>query len=167
MRGLKTTLTVGFITTALGAVTVFPPSDYWLWNRTESAPKGLYRLSDDPLTLNGWAVVSAEAPSAKWISDRGYLAPDWPIIKRVGGLPGDEICRENEAVSINGVVVATALDVDFSGRELPVWQGCLIVKSGEFFLLNDHPRSLDGRYFGVTDSGDTCGSADLWWEVGE
>ena len=167
MRGRKTLLIGAINIVALGAVMVFPPTDYWLWNRTESAPVGLYRLSDGPLTLNGWAVVSAEAPSAKWIYDRGYLAPDWPIIKRVRGLPGDEICRENEAILINGVAVATAWEEDFLGRELPVWNGCLTVQSGEFFLLNDHPRSLDGRYFGVTDGVDIRGSAHLWWEVGE
>ena len=167
MRGRKTLLLGAIITAALGAVTAFPPTDYWLWNRTESAPKGLYRLSDGPLTLNGWAVASADAPSAKWIAGRGYLAPDWPIIKRVRGLPGDDICRENETISINGVAVATVLEADSAGQELPVWNGCLTVQTGEFFLLNDHPRSLDGRYFGVTDEEDIRGSAHLWWAVGE
>lgn len=165
MRSWKTSLTTGLITAALGAITVFPPQDYWLWNRTESAPKGLYRLSDGPLTLNGWAVVSADAPSAEWIANRGYLAPDWPIIKRVRGLHGDEICRENGVVSINGEAVASALERDTAGAELPVWEGCLTVKADEVFLLNDHERSLDGRYFGATSQDDLRGSAVLVWRM--
>ncbi|MEM6585576.1 MAG: S26 family signal peptidase [Pseudomonadota bacterium] len=165
MRGWKTALTVGFITTALGAVMVFPSHDLFVWNRTESAPKGLYRLSDGPLTLHGWAVVSADAPSALWISSRGYLATDWPIIKRVRGLPGDEICRETLTISINGKAVARALESDSRGQELPVWQGCFTINADEVFLLNDHERSLDGRYFGVTARKDIRGSAVLVWRT--
>lgn len=165
MRGWKTVLATGLITAALGAVMGFPPQDYWLWNRTESAPKGVYRLSDGPLTLGGWAVVSADAPSAEWIANRGYLARDWPIIKRVRGLRGDEICRENGGVSINGEAIATALEADSTGAELPVWEGCITVKADEVFLLNDHERSLDGRYFGTTSLVDLRGSAVLVWRM--
>jgi len=165
MKGWKTLATAGAITIALGAVMVLPSDDIWLWNRTESAPKGLYRLSDEPLTLNGWAVVSADAPGAEWISERGYLSPDWPIIKRVRGLTGDEICRKNLAISIDGEPVASALEVDSSGLELPVWQGCFTVKADEVFLLNDHKWSLDGRYFGVTSLEDIRGTAVLVWRT--
>lgn len=165
MRGRKTLLVVCAITTALGAVMVFPSHDLFVWNRTESAPKGLYRLSDGPLILGGWAVVAAEAPSAVWISDRGYLAPDWPIIKRVRGLPGDEICRDGRAISINGEAEAAALETDSAGSELPVWQGCFTVKADEVFLLNDHQRSLDGRYFGATNVQDLRGLAVLVWRT--
>lgn len=163
MRGWKTALSVGLITTALGAVMVFPSHDIFVWNRTESAPKGLYRQSDGPLTLGGWAVVSADAPSAFWISNSGYLAADWPIIKRVRGLPGDEVCRESLTILINGEAVARALETDSRGQELPVWRGCFTINADQVFLLNDHERSLDGRYFGVTNVSDIRGSAVLVW----
>jgi len=143
------------------AVTLFPPSTYLLWNRTESAPKGLFWRSDGPLTVNRWAVVSGKAPSAIWISERGYLAPDWPIIKRVRGVVGDQVCRENQLVSINGKAVATAMKTDSADRNLPDWQGCFTVSEGQVFLLNNHPRSLDGRYFGATNRDDVTGSARL------
>ena len=165
MRGWRTTLATGVMVAALVAVMVYPSHDLFVWNRTDSAPKGLYRLNNSPLTLNGWAVVSADAPSAEWIAGQGYLAPDWPIIKRVRGLPGDEICRDNLRVFINGSAVAAALSVDSAGAELPVWQGCIIVEADEVFLLNDHERSLDGRYFGVTARKDIRGSAVLLWRT--
>lgn len=84
MKRIFTTITV-IIVSAIVAVMVFPPSTYLLWNRTESAPKGLYWRSDSPLTVNRWAVVSGNAPAAMWISNHDYLSPDWPIIKRVRG----------------------------------------------------------------------------------
>lgn len=34
---------------------------------------------------------------------------------------------------------------------------------GEIFLLNDHPYSLDGRYFGATDIDDILGVAVPIW----
>ncbi|MEM9573247.1 MAG: S26 family signal peptidase [Pseudomonadota bacterium] len=138
-----------------------------LWNRTVSAPKGLYWRSDGPLTLNGWAVVSGKAPAAIWIADHGFLAPGWPVIKRVRGLPGDEICRVNETVSINGETVATALETDSSGLELPSWSGCFTLGEGEVFFLNDHRRSLDGRYFGATKIEDVRGSARLLFSISD
>lgn len=146
---------------AIGIVTVFPPSKHLLWNRTESAPKGLYWRSDSPLISGGWAVVSAKAPAATWISDHGFLASGWPIIKRVAGVPGDEICRRGVDVFVNEDHAATALETDSQGRPLPVWSGCFIVADGQLFLLNDHPRSLDGRYFGATKTDHVTGAARL------
>ena len=150
--------------TALAAVSILPRQHFLLWNQTESAPKGLYWRNNSPLDLEGWAVVSAKAPAAKWISSRGYLAPDWPIIKRVRGTSGDEICRKGLEVSINETVVASALETDSIGQKLPDWQGCLTLKDDEIFLLNDHPRSLDGRYFGPTPLDNLDGSARLVWQ---
>ena len=157
-------LGVGILTSAaLVAVIIFPTQHFLLWNQTESAPKGLYWRNNSPLELEGWAVVSAKAAAAKWISGRGYLAPDWPIIKRVRGTSGDEICREGLEISINETVVARALETDSIGQKLPDWQGCLTLKDDQIFLLNDHPRSLDGRYFGPTQQVDLDGSAHLLW----
>jgi conjugative transfer signal peptidase TraF len=156
---------IALTTTALLWVTLFPPHAWVIWNRTESAPKGLYWRSDRPLKIYGWAVVSCKAPASVWISQNGYLARDWPIIKRVRGLAGDEICRVDTAVSINGNSVAIALKTDSSGKKLPVWQGCFTVSETEVFLLNDHPRSLDGRYFGATKLENVTGAARLLIEA--
>ena len=146
---------------ALTAVAAFPPADYLIWNRTASAPQGLYLKSEMTHDIGAFAVVSADADSTKWIADRGYLAPRWPIIKRVRGVLGDEICREGAAVLINGKRVATALKSDTAGRALPVWSGCFTLAKDEIFLLNEHPRSLDGRYFGATKRDDVTGGTRL------
>lgn len=149
---------------AVAAVAI-PAEGFFLWNRTESAPKGLYLREGGALEKGDWAIVSARAPAAIWIAEHGFLAPDWPIVKRVAGVPGDQIYREGERVFVNGALVAVALETDSAGRILPAWSGCITLGDGEFFLLNDHPRSLDGRYFGATRAEDIDEKAFLLWSV--
>ncbi|HPE30249.1 MAG TPA: S26 family signal peptidase [Parvularculaceae bacterium] len=144
------------------ALVSLPPSDVRLvWNRTVSAPKGLYLVAKSKVNVGDWAVLSADAASAQWIANNGYLGPDWPIIKRVAASEGDEICRSDNEVSINENLAAIALDADSTGRKLPRWQGCFTLGNSEVFLLNNHPRSLDGRYFGWENRKDLLGRARL------
>jgi len=144
---------------ALAAVSMFPQKAFLVWNRTPSAPMGLYIISGGALETGAWAVVSGKAASATWIAKRRYLRSGWPIIKRVAAVSGDEICRDGETVSINNIPVAKALNTDGDARELPRWQGCFTLGADEVFLLNDHPRSLDGRYFGATKRHEIIGVA--------
>ena len=138
---------------------VFDPPAQLIWNRSASAPQGLYWLGDAPLTKGRWAVLSASSEPAQWAAARGYIGEDWPLLKRISGLPGDTICREGTAVSINGQQAAQALLVDRMGRDLPVWDGCATLAAGEVFLLSPHPSSLDGRYFGPVHEADILGVA--------
>jgi len=146
---------------ALAVVTVAPTKARVLWNRTESAPKGLYLVTRDNLTTGDWAVLSGDAASAEWIAANGYLSADWPIIKRVAAVEGDEICRGGVEIFINETLAATALDADSTGRKLPRWEGCITLQADQVFLLNNHPRSLDGRYFGTEKRDDLIGRAHL------
>lgn len=160
----RTTLIVASLAASLiGLSSLLGSADILIWNRTASAPIGLYWKSDDPLTLNGWAVVSAESSAAIWASEHGFAGTDWPLIKRVRGLSRDTVCRDGSRILINGAEAAQALERDEAGRNLPRWQGCRTLGAHEVFLLNDDPRSLDGRYFGVTNLNDITGSATLLW----
>jgi type IV secretory pathway protease TraF len=38
-----------------------------------------------------------------------------------------------------------------------------VLNEREIFLLNDNPRSLDGRYFGATDRAFVIGRAQFLW----
>ena len=148
----------------MGAASVLVDQNRLIWNRTESAPIGLYWRSDGPLTLNGWAVVSASSEAARWTSENGFTGTDWPLVKRIATLPGDEICRENETILINQTQVAEVILHAPGGLSLPRWQGCHVLQDGEVFLLNEHPRSLDGRYFGIMQDSDLEGVATLLWK---
>ena len=138
---------------------IFSPMDRLIWNRTGSAPQGLYWLSDEPFTPGRWVVVSARSAEAQWAEDHGFVGRNWPLLKQIAGLPGDEICRSGAEVSINGKPVAMARERDSMGRALPVWQGCVLLDEEQVFLLAPHPDSLDGRYFGVLQRSDLVGVA--------
>ncbi|WP_306253505.1 S26 family signal peptidase [Parvularcula sp. IMCC14364] len=138
---------------------IFDPLDRLIWNRTASAPTGLYWLSDDPFTQGSWVVVSSQSDVAVWAETRGYVGKDWPLLKQIAGLPGDEICRNDREIRINNQTVAVAKTVDSTGRNLPVWSGCSVLEAGELFLLTPHPASLDGRYFGPIKQQDLDGVA--------
>ena len=138
---------------------VFSPMDRLIWNRTGSAPQGLYWLSDEPFTPGRWVVVSARSAEAQWAQTQGFVGRNWPLLKQIAGLPGDEICRSGAEVSINGKPVAMARERDSMGRALPVWQGCVLLDEEQVFLLAPHPDSLDGRYFGAMQRSDLVGVA--------
>ena len=143
---------------------VWNPQARLIWNRTESAPVGLYWLSDDPFTHGRWVVVSARSEAAQWSQTHGFIGKDWPMIKQIAGVPGDEICRHGTTISINSIAVANALTSSHSSLELPVWQGCPMLNDDEVFLLNPHQKSLDGRYFGATKTSDLDGVVTLLFE---
>lgn len=138
---------------------VFDPLDRLIWNRTASAPIGLYWLSDEPFTHGRWVVLSSQSDSAQWAETRGHVRKDWPLLKQIAGLPGDEICRTGHEIQINNQPTAIAKAVDSSGRMLPVWEGCSVLQSDEVFVLTAHPASLDGRYFGPIKQSDLDGTA--------
>ena len=140
------------------------PQDRLIWNRTASAPTGLYWLNDDPFTLGRWVVVSARSDDAQWAQTQGFVGKDWPLLKQIAAVSGDEICRVDDVISVNGGSVGKAKMIDSRGRSLPAWTGCQVLSEGEVFLMNPHPDSLDGRYFGATDLSDLDGVAALIWE---
>ena len=126
-------------------------------------PRGLYWRHNSPPQRGQWAIVSAESEDATWAKDQGFTGQHWPLIKRVAAASGDEICRNDLQIIINQRPAAFALETDFQGRDLPNWQGCRVLKTQEIFLLNAHPHSLDGRYFGATDLRDVAGTGTLIW----
>jgi len=138
---------------------IFDPLDRLIWNRTASAPTGLYWLSDEPFTRDRWVVVSSQSAVAQWAEAREYVGKNWPLLKQIAGLPGDEVCRNGSEIRINNQPVALAKSVDSIGRNLPIWEGCRILEANELFLLTPHPASLDGRYFGPIKQTDLDGVA--------
>ena len=140
---------------------VSPLPERLIWNRTGSVPEGLYWLSDEPFTKGGWVVVSAKSAEAQWAELHGFVGKDWPLLKRVAGVPGDEICRDGVTILINGMPFGEALIETGDGLDLPSWKGCKRVSEDQIFLMNAHPNSLDGRYFGITSARNIEGSAIL------
>ncbi|MEM9179137.1 MAG: S26 family signal peptidase [Pseudomonadota bacterium] len=158
MRIGVTILTVAAVGVCFLTLT-WNPKEKFIWNRTHSAPIGLYWLSDGPYKQSDWVIVSANNADAQWAEKQGYVGRDWPLVKQVFALPGDTICRDGVQISINGERVSVAKLRDQTGRALPRWSGCVTLKADQVFLLNKHPDSLDGRYFGPTQKDDLMGRA--------
>jgi len=122
----------------------------FVWNASASVPIGLYDLNlPRNLAVGDLVAVMPDKPVADFMVERGYIGRGVPLMKHVAALPGQEVCRRGNAVSVDAVPFGQALDHDRRGRPLPVWQGCQRIGDGEVFLMNPSvPDSLDGRYFG-------------------
>lgn len=148
---------------ALGVASAAEFAPRLVWNASSSAPIGLYRIEDRAPQRGDFVLVDPDPALEKFIAGRGYLPEKIPLLKRLAALPGDEICRKSEAIFINETFVAEAKKMDSLGRELPRWSGCFTLQNDAIFLLNDHERSLDGRYFGATKAEDVIGVATPLW----
>lgn len=152
---------------ALGLVIAQEFAPQIVWNASASAPIGLYRIKAHARPRIGeFVLVKPEPALETFITDRGYLPPRIPLIKQVAARSGDEICRHDQAILVRNIHVADALLFDSAGRKMPVWSGCVTLKSDEIFLLNAPENSLDGRYFGATNMSGVIGVAMpvLVWE---
>ena len=168
--------TVASVGVALAATVPTPLK--LIWNVSPSVPVGLYSVEPaDHLEITDLVAVMPPPPLAAFLIARGYLGEGTPLLKRVMGLPGQEVCRFSDAITIDGVPLGEALPRDRMGRDLPVWHGCRRIASGYLFLMNPDVRdSLDGRYFGpilaTTVIGramplltDEAGNSDFVWRA--
>lgn len=134
-----------------------------IYNASASAPIGFYWIDQKGISRGDYAYVRVPERVRDLVIERGYLPPEVPLLKRVVGLNGDRICRAGGEISINGSVVATVKRRDGQGREMPTWHRCHILTEHTVFLLQDHPQSFDGRYFGPVDRRLIIGRATKLW----
>ncbi|WP_299918451.1 S26 family signal peptidase [uncultured Roseobacter sp.] len=132
----------------LGVASVILLPRKLIYNPSESAPVGFYWIDQKPVRRGDFVVVRVPLSLRDLVETRGYLPPDVPLLKRVMALPGDEVCRRGQDITVNGGAVAMAQTRDRSGRDMPRWHGCQMLDGEDIFVLQDHPQSFDGRYFG-------------------
>ena len=129
---------------------IFPPNPVLFYNPSESAEVGWYRLRpDEPVVLG--AQVAAYAPewARKLADERGYLPYDYPLIKAVWAVRGDEVCYNNQSISVPKRPDIPVLGQDVLGRDMPQKSGCIVLGPGEYMLLSpDVQTGFDSRYFG-------------------
>jgi conjugative transfer signal peptidase TraF len=152
---------------ALASTSFVHREPLFVWNASASVPIGLYAVRPlGNLTVTDLVIARPPAPLADWLSERHYLPKGAPLLKRVAALPGQKICRDGLAVSVDGIVMARARERDHADRPLPVWSGCFVLLAGEVFLLNwDEAASLDGRYFGALPIDGVVGRAAPLWTM--
>jgi len=157
-----------FVVTAIGvalvaiSTTKMMPKRF-VWNASPSVPTGLYWISDGTPKRGDIVLVELPEPYRTIADQRGYLPKNLPALKRVRALSGDDVCRFGRTIFINGAAVSVAQLHDIHGLKLPEWSGCRTLKPDEVFLLTDHPKSFDGRYFGPIDRSAITGIAHPVW----
>ncbi|HXQ05098.1 MAG TPA: S26 family signal peptidase [Bradyrhizobium sp.] len=166
MTGRPATLlfTVGAAALALSTIAA-KPAKSCVWNASGSVPVGLYRLQPTGnLFVTQLVAVQPREPLATFLADHGYLPRGVPMLKRVLALPGQTVCRDGLAITVDNIATGEARERDSRGRPLPVWQGCRVIAAGEVFLMNwQSADSLDGRYFGVLPTTAIIGTAEPLW----
>ncbi len=135
-----------------------PEGAPWLvYNASGSAPVGFYVRSVQPAGVGDSVLVRADSGAAVEAARRGLVPDGTPLVKRLAAAAGDRVCRTGARVSINGRPVASARARDRANQPLPVWSGCRRLGARDRFLLQDHPRSFDGRYLGLTPASALAG----------
>ena len=170
MSGRSATLVV--MLTGVGLLTLTmtaKPRPRVVWNASRSVPIGLYSVEPvRQLAVTNLVVAAPPEPLAVFLAERGYLPLGVPLVKRILALPGQSVCRNDLAISVDGIDIGMALARDRHDRALPGWQGCRVIAQGEVFLMNwDEPASLDGRYFGPIPSSAIIGRATPLWTFEE
>lgn len=146
-----------FVFAGLFAVFFFV-KDRIVINPTASMPIGIYWRYDKPVLERGDIVLAClpDSQEARLFIERGYLyGVSCPrgrgkILKKIRGVPGDEVLIGRLGVSINGKRIANSLpqSEDRIGRKMPIYDLQRTLKGDEFILMGEHPLSLDSRYLG-------------------
>jgi conjugative transfer signal peptidase TraF len=149
----------------LVAPVIAEPVPLYVWNASESVPRGLYRLRPaDRLSVTELVAIQPPERLATFLDLNGYLPVGIPMLKRVLALPGQTVCRSGRTISVDAIDMGEARERDSRGRPLPVWHGCRVVGQDELFLMNWQSRdSLDGRYFGPIAVSAVVGRAVPVW----
>jgi len=99
-------LIAGVLTLAVIGTTgqiLFPPNPVLFYNPSYSAQVGWYKLRPDEPIIAGVQVAAYAPEWAREMADkRGYLPYDYPLIKTVWAVQGDEVCYNNQLVSVPG-----------------------------------------------------------------
>jgi type IV secretory pathway protease TraF len=127
-------------------------------NLSPSVPLGVYRLERlaPPLPRGTLVVLSAPA------SIRPFWRSFASLLKPVAAVPGEEVCGVGGELFVQGEWYGP-IYIEADGKPLPHLDGCQVVPEGAVFLASTQPKSLDGRYFGVTPIADlTARAVSLW-----
>jgi len=133
----------------IGFSTVHHSAPWLVWNASPSAPVGLYQMISGVPQKGDFVLVRTPKPVSQLASSRHYIPTNVPLVKHISAIAGDHVCAHQRVILINGHAIARQLERDSSGRKMPLWQGCRLLREGEYFLLMaEAPTSFDSRYFG-------------------
>jgi conjugative transfer signal peptidase TraF len=132
-------------------------------NVTPSVPVGLYWIERRVPARGDFVLVALSSKYRDLAVGRGYLREHHHLLKNVGAMAGDHVCRRGSAVWINGHIRVWLRRTDGSGRALPGWRGCRHLRGGELFVVGTDRSSFDSRYFGPILRSDVIAVAGPLW----
>ena len=155
-------LIAGVLTLAVIGTTgqiLFPPNPVLFYNPSYSAQVGWYKLRlDEPIVAGSQVAAYAPDWARKLADERGYLPYDYPLIKTVWAVHGDEVCYNNGSLRVPKRPDITILGQDVLGRDMPQKSGCHVLKAGEYLIISpDVQTGFDSRYFGPISSENILG----------
>lgn len=155
----------GVALAALTMPSIAQPNLRLVWNVSASVPLGLYRIEPNRHPRVGELAAVRPSPAlARLMADRHYVEWGALLVKPVAAVSGARVCRHGHKVTIDGLQVASALDHDRFGRDLPRWSGCRGLGASDYFLLARNVRaSFDSRYFGPVAAASVIGLATPLW----
>lgn len=136
-----------------------------VWNTSASVPIGLYITLSRPAHIGDYVLIRLSGSMRALAEQRRYIGPKTLLLKRVAAMEGDRVCRRGRIIRIAGRRSSIALGFDRVGRQLPVWQGCHRLQSGQVFVLGIHSESFDSRYFGPLHVKHVIGTAIPVWQI--
>jgi signal peptidase I len=118
----------------------------------------------DRILVEPWSYLLGPVERGDVVVLRYPLDPEVDYIKRVIGLPGDQVALRSGSVWVNGVVLAEPYVESFD----PSSDLSIEVAPGHYFVLGDNrPRSSDSREFGCVPEEYVRGRVDLrLWPLG-
>jgi signal peptidase I len=127
-------------------------------NETPSMAKGAYvRVGEvDALKIGDIIAIPMNSAARNYLVKKLGYPKDTMLIKRVAGLSGDLVCRQDGVVTIKKSALVAARS-DRQGNHLQAWNGCRILSPNQVFLLGDHQASFDSRYFGPVPRNELVG----------
>lgn len=143
-----------------GCLVAAVASTHWLkLNVSPSVPVGVYGLTAVPAQVERGMLVLLPSPATM-----AFWHPWWiPLLKPVAAVAGEMVCVQEGMLRLGdadyGPVYAEA-----HGRTLPhLAEGCQVVPAGSVFLASMAPKSLDGRYMGMTPVATLTAQAHPLW----
>jgi conjugative transfer signal peptidase TraF len=126
-------------------------------NITPSEPVGIYREIGGGAERGTLVLLKQpHDPASSILNLKSYLPANIPLIKRIAAMPSDVVETSAYGVRVNRILWpdSAPLTHDQEGRSLqPYPFGTYQVPAGQIWVMSNHPRGLDSRYFGpVTES---------------
>ena len=137
---------LGTATLALGATTNFAQTHALMINASPSLPYWAIWLDRSAMPARGDLILFDPPPSA--LLTRHFGNAPQPFGKRVMGVAGDLVTREDRTFFVGGKAVAVAKAVSRFGEPLALGPTGIIHK-GCYFVATGHKDGFDSRYAAI------------------